>query len=382
MTSDRTVRGTMTSTTPTPPPPDESMDEHVVDESVESDAGQDTSGIGRYEIGFYGADYPIDALYKRMIPEADGSAGDIIVPPFQRRYVWTKAQADRFIESLLLGLPVPGIFLSSDSDTKKLIVIDGLQRLLTIKHFVDGATPLGNGIHEEFRGKSYESLNPSDRREFDNAIIHATVIRQDKPEDDSSSLYHVFERLNTGGTPAQPHEVRRSLYGGALNNLLEELDQNEDWREVYGRPSKRLKDQELILRFIALREAGEQYGNPDKTMKDFLTSYMKSHRDISRDEAERIAKIFSRTIGFVNSVLGKSAFRPEGRLNTAVFDAVMVGISNHLNSLEPDSLKLAYQELINNSEFINATTSRTSHEPAVRKRIVLAQNAFNHAGSA
>lgn len=372
----------MTSPAPSQPPPDESMDEHVEDEAAQSDEDLDTSGIGRYEIGFYGADYPIDSLYKRMIPEADGGAGDIIIPPFQRRYVWNKAQADRFIESLLLGLPVPGIFLSADPETKRLIVIDGLQRLLTIKHFVDGTTPLGNSIHEEFRGKTYDSLNPSDRRELDNVIIHATVIRQDKPEGDSSSLYHVFERLNTGGTPAQPHEVRRSLYGGALSDLLEELDQNEDWREVYGRPSKRLKDQELILRFIALREAGERYGNPDKTMKDFLTSFMKSSKDIPKNESERITKTFTRSIEFVNSVLGKSAFRPEGRLNTAVFDAVMVGISDHFESLEPDSFKLAYQKLLTNPEFINATTSRTSHEPAVRKRIALAQDAFGQAGSA
>ncbi len=86
----------------------------------------------KYAITSYGADYPVDGLVKRLI------ARDIFIPPFQRGYVWTLTQASRFVESLLLGLPVPGIFLSRDIENQKLMVIDGQQRLRTLQYFYEG----------------------------------------------------------------------------------------------------------------------------------------------------------------------------------------------------------------------------------------------------
>ena len=366
-------------TTSNLPTLDEQMDEHVEDESVNSDADQEVGGVERYEISFYGADYPIESLCRRLVIGDEGKSGDINIPLFQRRYVWTKIQADRFVESILLGLPVPGIFLSVEPESRSLQIIDGLQRLVTLKNFVEGSASLGQSVHGDFVGLSYKTLPQADRRDFENAIIHATVVRQDKPPDDNSSLFHIFERLNTGGTAAQPHEVRRSLYGGSLNRLLERLDEDENWRSIYGKPSKRLKDQELILRFIALSEEGDKYGDPDRTMKDFLTSYMRKHRNMEDNQVERIGSTFTRIVKLVNSVLGKTAFRPEGRLNTAAYDAVMValGYCYARGSLpDPDSFERAYRELLRDKEFVRLTTSRTSHEPFVRSRLSLAQAAF------
>ena len=375
----------MTTTDVPSPPIDEQMDEHVEDESVASDAGQDLPGVDKYEISFYGADYPVDSLCRRLVADDQGDSGEIVTPLFQRRYVWTKKQADRFIESILLGLPVPGIFLSVDPHTRSLTIIDGLQRLVTLKNFFDGTSPLGDDVHRDFVGKSYDTLPPSDRRDFDNTIIHATVVRQDNPPDDNSSLYHIFERLNTGGTPAQPHEVRRSLYGGSLNYLIETLDENENWRHIYGARSKRLKDQELILRFIALFEAGSSYGKPDRTMKDFLTSFMRSHREMSKESCSRLNETFQHVVELIDSTYGHSAFRPEGRLNTAVFDAIMVALG-HCYEAGPlpnaESFRRAYEELLEDEAFFEATTSRTSHGPNVRTRLSLARHAFERAESA
>ena len=155
-------------------------DEHIEDEAVESDLDNDIPGIERYALGFYGADYPIDALHKRLHTAAEGTPGDIEIPPFQRGYVWKKPQADRFIESLLLGLPVPGIFLTQDPETKRQQIIDGVQRLLTIKRFIDGDSGKLQGVHRDFEGKRYKDLSPADTREFHDRIIHATIVRQDK----------------------------------------------------------------------------------------------------------------------------------------------------------------------------------------------------------
>lgn len=362
-------------------------DDHILDEAEQSDAEQDIPGIERYEIGFYGTDYPVDALCKRMSSDDDTAAGDIFIPEFQRGYIWTKKQADGFIESLLLGLPVPGIFLSTDRETQRRLVIDGGQRLRTIKSFLDGSFKgtdnyrLGQGVHVNFAGKGYSDLPPADRRRFDDSVIHATIVSQNEPEGDDRSLFHLFERLNTGGTPATAHEVRRSLWGGSLNDLLGNLATNPHWQEVYGPPSARMKDQELILRFLALHVDETRYGSDgERTMKDFLTSFMARHRDAPVPQTLEWKKTFEEIILLVRDTFGRTAFRPEGRLNTAVYDAVMVGLANarNNNTLPAGvSLEQAYGGLLQNEEFKAATSSRTSHQPNVDKRLRLAKKAFS-----
>ena len=361
-------------------------DDGVDDESVQSDLEQEVPGIERYEIGFYGTDYPVDALYKRLSSANDEAEGDIFIPDFQRGYVWTKKQADRFIESLLLGLPIPGIFLSTDPTTNRRFVIDGGQRLRTIRAFMDGIFKgrefkLGDGVHRDFEGKRYANLSPNDRRRFDDSIIHATIVRQDEPKGDDRSLFYIFERLNTGGTPAAAHEVRRSLWGGALNDLIHSLAKNTNWRNVYGPPSARLKDEELILRFLALLVDEARYGSTgERTMKDFLSSFMSRHRDIKSHQSGKWRNTFEEVIELVDEVFGRDAFRPEGRLNTAVYDAVMVGLAHTRDTRElptPDDLFWSYGELLKNDEFIAATSSRTSHQPNVRRRLQLAREAFS-----
>lgn len=263
---------------------EEESDEQILDEAEESDAEQEIPGIERYEIGFYGIDYPVDAICKRLSSAGEPTEGDIFIPDFQRGYIWNKRQADTFIESLLLGLPVPGIFLSTDAETQRRFVIDGGQRLRTIKSFVDGSFKgsdkyvLGRAVHADFAGKGYVDLLQNDRRRFDDSVIHATIVSQNEPRENNRSLFYLFERLNTGGTPATAHEVRRSLWGGGLNELLYILADNAHWRTVYGPPSARMKDQELILRFLALYVDESRYGSEnERTMKDFLTSFMARH---------------------------------------------------------------------------------------------------------
>ena len=366
---------------------DREIDDDILDEAEESDAEQDIPGIERYEIGFYGTDFPVDALHRRLTPDEDAAEGDIFIPDFQRGYIWSKKQADGFIESLLLGLPVPGIFLSTDRETQRRFVIDGGQRLRTIKSFIDGSFKgsanyrLGAGVHEDFAGKSYSDLLPTDRRRLNDAVIHATIVSQDQPKGGDRSLFHLFERLNTGGTPATAHEVRRSLWGGALNDLLGELAENSHWREVYGPASPRMKDQELILRFLALHIDEPRYGNEgERTMKDFLTSFMARHRGITEQQGSEWKRVFKETIALVDEALGRSAFRPEGRLNTAVYDAVMVGLAcarETDDAPQGGALEGAYNELLQNEDFVSATSSRTSHQPNVERRLRLAREAFS-----
>ena len=160
--------------------------------------------------------------------------------------MWPHPQASRFIESLLLGLPVPAIFLSRESDTQKLMVIDGQQRLKSLLFFYEGLLHGKefklHGVTKEFEGMTYRTLEEEDRRRLDDSILHAIVIKQEDPGNDDSSVYMVFERLNTTSTALSPQEIRACVYHGTFNDYLAKANGNPDWREIFGKPSVRQKD--------------------------------------------------------------------------------------------------------------------------------------------
>lgn len=250
----------------------EEKDETVIDET-ESDF---TVKPVQYEITSYGADIDAEGMVSRL------RRADIYIPPFQRNYVWTQREASRFIESLLLGLPVPGIFLARERDSKRLLVIDGQQRLKTLQFYYDGYfDPKEDakrkrifdliGVQPQFEGKTYETLNDDDRITLNDSIIHATIVKQDTPKDDQSSIYHIFERLNTTGRKLSPQQIRVAIYQGFLIDALHELNNHSSWREIYGIAGKTLKDEELILRFLALFYFSAEYTKP---MREFLNYSM------------------------------------------------------------------------------------------------------------
>lgn len=301
----------------------------------------------KYSISSYGADYVIDGLVRRIL---DGS---IYVPSFQRNFVWDSKKASRFIESLLLGLPVPGIFLSKEEKSQKLLVIDGQQRLRTLEYFYEGAfgdTGLVfalRGVQEQFDGVTYKTLREEDKRRLDDSILHATIVKQDEPSDNDSSIYQIFERLNTGGVLLLPQEIRACIYHGQFSDALKELNTNQAWRTVFGSlPHKNMRDQELILRFLALYFSVLSYKKP---MNEFLNSYMHKNRDLTVQSKAKVTSAFVSTIEVVSKCLGNGVFRPKRALNAAVFDAVMVGIARRLERGQVDdceTLQHRYDRLL------------------------------------
>ncbi len=330
----------------------------------------------KYKTTSYGADYPVDGLVKRIINE------DIKIPEFQRGYVWSLTKASSFIESLLLGLPVPGIFLSKEHDTEKLLVIDGQQRLSTLQYFYEGIfRPSGRefalrDVQEEFNGATYKTLGEEDRRRLDNSILHATIVKQDEPSEDDSSIYHVFERLNTGGSLLLPQEIRSAMYHGAFNQLLRELNQNASWRKIFGDVEPRMRDQELILRFFAMYYRGHNYSKP---LREFLNVYMGANRNLKFQSAQELRGLFEDTINVVFKSVGTEAFRRKRVLNVAVFDSIMVGIAKRLahgKIADPKSVGRRYADLLANQDYVTATERTTTDEEIVRTRMNLATNAF------
>lgn len=348
------------------------------EEPIEDNEGipEDETPPVHYQITSYGADYPVDGLVTRI------QEGSIYVPTFQRGYVWSINLASRFIESLLIGLPVPGIFLSRDEDTQKLLVIDGQQRLRTLQYFFEGVFPplkqqfTLRKVQKPFQGATYKSLADEHRRALNDAILHATIVRQDAPSADASSIYQIFERLNTGGIRLSPQEIRTCLYHGELADLLRELNEVDAWRHVFGKPNRRMRDQEMILRFLALyyREPYEEY------MAEFLNKYMGSNRHLQLQSKEEIIDAFVPTIELTDRAVGADAFRPRGVFNAAVFDAIMVGVAGRLRSGRPvedeSRLAAATEALLANLDFQESTETGTAHQDSVKTRLRLAREAF------
>jgi len=345
---------------------------------IEDRRGDDSEELVpfRYSITSYGADYPVDGLVKRM------ASGDIRVPSFQRGFVWKFKQASRFVESLLLGLPVPGIFLSKESESQKLLVIDGQQRLRTLEYFYKGVFSATSrdfkleGVQKQFLGLTYKSLTEEDRRRLDDGIIHATVVRQDQPSDDQSSIYYIFERLNTGASELFEQEIRAAIFHGEFNDLLHRLNQEKTWRSVYGPVNRRMRDEELILRFLALNFRSEKYARP---MKEFLNDYMGKNRHLKLNDSDAVANAFVRTIETVARCMGSKAFKPRASFNAAVFDSVMVGINRRLSKgpiTDCKAVKRKYDLLLKHAGFLASSQRATADEESVRNRLGLATAAF------
>jgi len=315
---------------------------------------QETEGP-RLEVEYYGADFPVDTLVRRMEEE------EFIIPGFQRQYVWKEEEASRFIETLLLGLPSPSLFLAKDKFSKKYLVIDGQQRLKTLQYFFQESFPNGKkfnlkGVVQHLNNLTYSTLAASERRELDNAIIHCIIISENY---DPRGIFYLFERLNTTGTPLKPQEIRNAIYHGSFSELLQDLSKNEIWRELYGKNDIRADEQEHILRFLALHFDLENYSG---NMTNFLNQFMLKNKDLEIISENEIKNLFSNTIHFLKTCIGSKVFHENKSFNI-LFDSVMLITSQELEEgLECSKFKIFYELLINDKHFWSfakpSTTSR------------------------
>ena len=365
-------------TNPASPPPN--TDDDVVDFEERVEAIPDAQPLS-----YFGTDFDVHGLVRRLnqadivIPNFDpAGAADSDLEGFQRHFVWRKYQMDRFVESLLLGYPVPGIFLVQQPD-RKLLVLDGQQRLRTLQDFYGLPAIPGfklENVADAFLNKRYDTLTPEERRSLDNTFIHGTIVKYDAIQGGDDAVYQVFERLNTGGANLAPHEIRVALYSGEFVRLLRDLNQDSNWRKLYGAQSDRLKDQELILRFCAFYLNATNYKRP---LKRFLNEFVRIHRHCDGVDRERLSQIFSQTCAILENNVGKRAFRATGQLNAALVDSVLVGVARRLDSgpvLEPASLANAFDSLIADSAFLGAIGRATADEDRVVSRLSKATDAF------
>ena len=335
-------------------------------EAIRSEVEDAAASVALYKILSYPADYTLEVLHRKW------RDGEIIIPKFQRGFVWSHVQASRLIESFLMGLPVPAIFLYNEVSEKHL-VIDGHQRLRSVFSFFEGKLPDGRlfslkDVNERWAGKLYESLEDIDARRFRDSVLRAVILRQVDPKD-MTSVYHVFQRLNTGGTTLTPQEVRNCVLHGPFNDFIVDLNTDKTWRQMVGSSAvdKRMRDVELIVRFFALATNSKAYFKP---MKDFLSDFMQQHRQAHN--TRRFRELFARTVQMVVESLGGKPFHVHRGLNAAVFDSVMVAFATSNGPLPPD-IRSRYRKLLDDEKYAEATTAGTTDEQVVKARIKIAK---------
>ena len=341
-------------------------------EETELDEDEEPRDL-RYEITSFPADYTLKVMYEKW------SAGQLIIPDFQRRYVWNLPQASRLIESFLLGLPIPQVFLYRERDSPKLLVVDGHQRLATIAKFYSGQFSENRvfrlrGVDKRWDGQTYNELPEDDRLALDDCTLRSIVIQQTQPND-NSSVYQIFERLNTGGTQLNAMEIRKAIYHEVAYPFVEELSQDENWRALIGMGAedRRLRDVELALRVSALAADWREYTKP---MKRFITDYMDALEGMSQEERNLISDRFAKATAIARSKFEERPFHLRGRLNVAALDSVLGTMMEEEASLAP-RLGARYKRLLRNADFVETTQHDTSDSVVVKRRFELVRSALS-----
>jgi hypothetical protein len=263
----------------------------------------------------------------------------VLQPDFQRQFVWDRKMSSRLIESVLLNVPLPMIYLSEQPDGSE-YVIDGQQRLRSFFSFIDDEFPTGGKFaltgltaFRELNGKGFAQLSREQQEKIlEYTLRTVTLLRQS----DEDLKFEIFERLNTGSEPLNDMELRNCIYRGPYMELLRELATDADFRALLGlhKADKRMKDVELVLRFAAFYHVS--YLKYQPPMKRFFNHDMERYQNLSGAEANALRTAFKNVVAIVRSLLGpERAFKryyagdehnPQGRWETKKFNASLFDV--------------------------------------------------------
>lgn len=315
--------------------------------------------------------------------------GDLILQPdYQRNYVATSKIASRLIESILMDVPIPVIFLAEELDGT-MSIIDGQQRLTTFISFIEGKFPDNRAFRlsslkvlPELNRKSFDDLEDQFKKKIKNTTIHSIII---KKESNPDIKFEIFERLNTGSTKLNENEIRNNLYRGRYNSLINDLSKNKTLDDLISKENlkKRMGYQGLVLRFFSLSE--KTYLNYKSPMKQFCNKDLRDNHSITNEKLKEYKDRFDHCLDLVAIVFGQKSFRKYSykdgdesgnwimnQINTALFDVQMCGFVNYTKNqilAKADEIRDGLINLMtNNEDFIEAISNRTSNAEAVKTR--------------
>lgn len=358
-----------------------------------------------YDVTASPNDFNVRTIYDFII------SGSIKIPDFQRNYVWDLKRASKLIESIITGIPIPQIFLYEESKNN-FLVIDGQQRLMTIYYFINKRFPKKEkrselrDIYDEKReipkeilendeyfikfnlklppksenkpnvldNLNYDTLDAF-KRTFELRPIREVIIKQNKPPNDDSVIFEIFNRLNSGGVNLTPQEIRASLYYSEFYRMLKRINMNPKWRTLLGQPDPdtHTKDIEIILRGFAMLKDG---GNYKPTMTQFLNNFSENAKKLSEEDITFCANLFHQFLDKCTP-LGEKAFISKlGKFNISMYEAIFSAVCK--KAFENKTLTIGeidvakFISLKENSEFIDSTQSHTTNTTKVQTRLKMA----------
>lgn len=317
---------------------------------------------------------PVDLSVQTLVDQWD--AQQLTLPIIQREYVWDDGKASRLIESLILNIPIPVLYFAETPEARYEI-IDGHQRVRSIVRYLKNEFPLsGLAVLREYKGLRFHKLPEREQRFLRMRTLRAIIISVDSHP---NMKFEIFERLNSGAISLNAQELRNSIYRGLFNELLHELARSNPLRTLIGtrNPRKRMVDEELILRFFALRAGLDKYRTP---LKRFLNTYAEDAKRFTNAELSELREIFARTVSRVSTLLGSAAFRAvnaEGRpleasVNRALFDAQMLACSWIDSQVDPSEAPRVMHEiarLFEDETFLDSIQRATGDRSRTLKRL-------------
>ncbi len=308
----------------------------------------------------------------------------ILDPDFQRiPDLWDDLKQSRLIESLIIRIPLPAFYFDAGTN-EKLIVVDGLQRLYSIRRFMalekndpDRLYLTGLEYLTEYNGYSFEMLPVNIQKRIKAQVIMAYIIRAGTPDKVRTSI---FTRINTGGLTLLPAEIKNSVYRGQAADLLKELAHSEAFLIATGKKikSSRMLDCEFVNRFLAFYLMGvEQYAG---NLEDFLNDVLIRLQGESDETLGLCRRDFYKAMKYAHSIFGDAAFRKitvngkYGRINRPLYDAVSVSLAGLSESdcekllNKKNKLIQKYNALLKDKEFVDIITNGTAKIQNVQSR--------------
>lgn len=339
-------------------------------------------------------------------------SGAIKIPDFQRNYVWDIKRASKLIESILIGLPVPQVFLYEEA-RNSFLVIDGQQRLLSIYFFFRGRFPrkerrvelraifaqhgkIPQKILEDdnyfapyklqlssvdpnhpnkLNKLTYESLDEL-KTTFDLRTIRNVIIKQTSPTGDDSAMFEIFNRLNTGGINLKPQEIRTSLYHSEFYSMIYRLNALPTWRNLIGVgvADLNMKDCEIILRCFAMLITGDKY---QPSMIKFLNDCSRKMRTAGHEQIAYLEELFKSFLTACSDLPPKAFIGATGRFSISIFESVFTAACMSAFSERTTAVSTIHagfiQCLKDNPEFMEAAQKTTAGKANVEKRLRIAK---------
>lgn len=383
----------------------EDMEEGSINQNYTGDNENDDPGISftEYEISASPNDFNVKTLYDFI------DSGIVKIPGFQRNYVWDIKRASKLIESLLIWIPIPQIFLY-EQGKNNFLVIDWQQRFFTIyffikkrfpkkekrlelrnifenhkwipenilsdnAYFVDFNLSLPEQLPEKknkFNKLNYSTLVDDDKTGFNYRTIRNIIIKQTLPNDGDSVIFEIFNRLNSGWVNLKPQEIRTSLYHSEFYQMLYEINLDINWRNVLPNltPDLNMKDVEILLRWFAMLT---NHLNYKPSLSKYLNDFSYKAKKYSTEQIDYLKQIFLIFISKIAQIDQKIFFTKQGRFNISMYESIFVAITEDaylrkdLNIKDINLVQIGI--LKEDSWFIDASAKDTASTNNVKFRI-------------